>query len=128
MKSRAAPSSNNNRCAKEHVTIVMTGELSTIIVHHGICVRFNSHNFYFQDANGTSLKVSPFTIFIGKFFHYTNSYACIFYISDFHSRRSCIFFLFLFYRFRTLLPPGRLVSRSSREARLARARARGRRR
>lgn len=74
------------------LSIIIVEELSTIILHYAIHVRFNSHNFYFRDANGTSLKVSSLAVFIGNFFHYTNSYACIFYIFDFYCHNQSTFF------------------------------------
>lgn len=44
------------------LSIIIVEELSTIILHYAIHVRFNSHNFYFRDANGTSLKVSSLSL------------------------------------------------------------------
>lgn len=81
------------------LSIIIVEELSTIILHYGIHVWFNSRNFYFRDANGTSLKVSSLAVFIGNFFHYTNSYACIFYIDSTFTPTTNLLF---FYRFPTL--------------------------
>jgi len=44
-------------------SIITAEELLTIIVHYEIHVRFNFRDFYFRDANGTSLKVGPHRLY-----------------------------------------------------------------
>lgn len=81
---------------------IMAGELSTIIVHHGIYVRFNSRNFYFQDANGISLKVSPSpSLSVSSFIIRIVTLA--YFISPTSTHFSPLEESAFFYRFRTLL-------------------------